>query len=58
MRKSAYWIISSNREPLRQDVIETLIDKPKLLERENAFMTENNAVSVFVNFFSMESKFV
>ncbi|MEQ8426326.1 MAG: type I restriction endonuclease subunit R [Gammaproteobacteria bacterium] len=41
----------TNREPLRQDVIETMIDKPKLLERENAFMRVNNAVSAFVDTF-------
>lgn len=43
--------IYTNREPLRQDIIDTMKKKPKLLERENAFMRVNTVVTKFVDTF-------
>ncbi len=44
-------LIFSNRQPLREDIFETMKDKPKLLERDNAYIRINQAVSGFVDTF-------
>ncbi|MCK5023237.1 MAG: type I restriction endonuclease subunit R [Candidatus Aenigmarchaeota archaeon] len=44
-------LLFSNRQPQRQDIISTMKTQPKLLERDNAFMRVNQAVTGFVETF-------
>lgn len=44
-------LIYTNRQPLRDDIFGTMKTKPKLLERDNAFMRVNKAVGGFVETF-------
>ena len=44
-------LISFNRQPLREDIFETMTDKPKILERDNAFMRINQVVTGLVDTF-------
>lgn len=39
------------KQPLREDIFETMLDKPKLLERDSAYMRLNQVVSSFVDTF-------
>ena len=39
------------KQPLREDIFKTMIDKPKLLERDSAHMRLNQVVSGFVETF-------
>jgi len=39
------------KQPLREDIFETMLDKPKLLERDSAYMRLNHVVSGFVETF-------
>ena len=39
------------KQPLREDIFETMLDRPKLLERDSAYMRLNQVVSGFVETF-------